>query len=224
MIYRYLVVFPKGVVRAKSMNRKLRLWRANRQCSNEVSALFYSENVFKFYSGYVHAGEDPFGPSIHRIRRCYLHLSYTPAYAEDFMQWYLSEFVKALKPSNQMLYLLIRPSVSQYDQLTPLENLSGIRFAQINTSSYYGKYDWPESDDELDWDQSNPTSRLQYRQKLERYMMSDGKSKAQITKNLGNTYCFEPALTVHLWGKALENAQMHGGWTDDGGLYEFLRI
>ncbi|KAL8707058.1 MAG: hypothetical protein Q9225_007847, partial [Loekoesia sp. 1 TL-2023] len=225
MIYRYIVRFRKGVVKAAKMSPRLQLWLVNRRFLNEASALFYSENVFKFYSGYVQPGEDPFGPHLSRVQRCFLHLKWTWSNAMAFMQWYLTEFVKALMPKKDLRYLLVRIAPQQLGQLEPLEHLSGIELAQIEISytwdrlSYY-RIVGPKSA----WATAHPPRRNRYHQLLERLMMSDGKSQTRVRNSLRSYYNAEPVLSTFLSGEALQRAKLHGGWTEEGDLFDFFHL
>lgn len=225
MIYRYIVRFRKGVVKAAKMSPRLQLWLVNRQFFNEASALFYSENVFKFYSGYVQPGEDPFGPNISRVQRCFLHLKWTYFNATVFMQWYLTEFVNAFMPRKDLRYLLVRIIPQQLAQLKPLEQLSGIELAQIEIAYTFDRFNYYRTvGPKYIWATSHPPERKKYHQLLERLMMSDGKSEAPVRNSLNRYYNAEPALTTSLSGEALQHAKSHGGWTEEGDLFDLFHL
>ncbi|KAL8644476.1 MAG: hypothetical protein Q9210_007237, partial [Variospora velana] len=132
IVYRNFTHFPRGVVRAKSLPTRLRLFLVNRQLHHEASALFYASNVFKFYSAHVLPGDDPFGPNLTRIRNCFVHLNGTDLDALGFLTWYVKEFVNALLPRNALECLLLRVLPNQLSVTDPLQRLRGIAFAQVH--------------------------------------------------------------------------------------------
>ncbi|KAL8798056.1 MAG: hypothetical protein Q9182_006994 [Xanthomendoza sp. 2 TL-2023] len=231
MIYRYVVRFPNGVVRTTKTRSRLQLWHVNRQVYDEASAIFYHVNTFKFFSCYVRKGEDPFGPRLDRIERCYLHLAWTQntKRGRAFIQWFVKEFATALLPWKRLKYLIVRVANFQLEDIKPLEWLAGIDFVLIDTRFFkcfpagtaiaYSVERWPSS-----WCFST-RRQTRLEQRLERLMMSDGKSHRSVLKSLGEAYASDPALSTQLSGPALQIAQRCGGWADDDQqLYDFLGV
>ncbi|KAL8682885.1 MAG: hypothetical protein Q9186_001131 [Xanthomendoza sp. 1 TL-2023] len=218
MIYRYIVRFPKGVVRTtKPTKSRLQLWYVNHQIYDEASAIFYSINTFKFISGYVRKGEDPFGPRLDRIERCYLHVALTrdTKRGNAFTQWFIKEFATALLGWKSLKYLIVRISDFQFDVIKPLQWLTGIDFVLIHTCHfrYMGRRPGLFID-----------HVTRQEQRLERLMMSDGKSKTALMEGLGEVYMTDLPLSTELRGQALQKAQRHGGWANSHQLYDFLGV
>ncbi|KAL8695707.1 MAG: hypothetical protein Q9201_007979 [Fulgogasparrea decipioides] len=238
MIYRLIVRFPKGVVKAKNLSSRLQLFLVNRQFFIEASALFYTENTFTFYSCYVTQGTDPFGSNLHRIQRCLLHLSSTYFTYAAFIKWFCEEFVNAVSPQHQLRYLVVRAISHHLGVLTPLDGLNGIDLVQIDVGlpifSYwatnlgphpsmaryktsYKRYvidQWP-----------SPANKWGYQQQLERRMMSGGsKQQERVIDDCDEDYVSNPPLSTDLSGQALQNAKASGGWVGNDELYKFLGI
>ncbi|KAL8846108.1 MAG: hypothetical protein Q9221_008776 [Calogaya cf. arnoldii] len=100
MIYSYIVYYPKCLVRHEiqyhSSHHQIQPWLVNRQFYFESTAILYRVNTFKFFSGYVREGDDPFGPNLDRIERCYLHLAATRKSSNAFLKWFVDEFAAAV--------------------------------------------------------------------------------------------------------------------------------
>ncbi|KAL8787668.1 MAG: hypothetical protein Q9213_002099 [Squamulea squamosa] len=221
MIYRYIVRFANGVVRTTKTKTRLQLWLVNRQFYDESSELFYHENTFKFYSCYVRTGEDPFGPRLDRIERCYLHLALTRRSGKAFLQWFINEFAMAVTAANNLKYLLVRMTDYQLDCVKQLEQLSKIRFALVHLdweTYFVNRRFYPESRYDLGY------QRTQFEQRLERLMMRDGKSETAVVEGLSHGYVSSPLLSTELTGQALQLAQSCGGWADVQPFYHFLGI
>ncbi|KAL8678530.1 MAG: hypothetical protein Q9224_007107, partial [Gallowayella concinna] len=218
MIYRYIVRFPKGVVRTTNPTKsRLQLWYVNRQIYDEASAIFYHINTFIFYSDCVRKGEDPFGPRLDRIERCYLNLAWTQdtKRGNEFAQWFVKEFVTALLGWKSLKYFIVRIMDFQFDIIEPLQWLTGIDFVFIDRG--YFSHLWRDG---LSIVHIPPRE-----QRLERLMMSDGtKTKRAILESLGEVYVSDPPLSTQLSGRALQKAQRHGGWANLEQLYDFLGI
>lgn len=239
MIYRHFIRFPKGVLKAKHMSSRLQLFLVNRQLFTEASALFYADNVFKFYSAYVSRGQDPFGFNLTRIRKCFLHLNGTHPNAYDFFSWYIKEFADALVKSNSLEYLLLRILPHQLQQLSPLEKINNIKFVQIDLVAWSDApyYAWPFRRQYLSlWGKYDTLMRgpqqKRHVQLLERLMMSDGKAATEVeirdriakAMEKKNSYTIEPPLSISLTGDALQEAKVHGGWADGNALYTYLGV
>ncbi|KAL8717423.1 MAG: hypothetical protein Q9181_008331 [Wetmoreana brouardii] len=242
MIYRHIVRFPKGVVKAKKLSTRLQLFLVNRQFFIEASALFFTENTFTFYSCYVTQGTDPFGCNLHRIQRCLLHLSSTYFSYGDFIRWFCEEFVNAVSPQHQLKYLVVRAISQHLSQLMPLDGLNGIDFVQIDVGepvySYWAtnlgphpsmvRYRASSKRYVIDhW--PSPPNKWGIQQQLERMMMSgestDSKQlRRKVTDGLDQDYVSNPPLSTHLSGQALQNAKAFGGWLGNDELYKFLGI
>ncbi|KAL8768852.1 MAG: hypothetical protein Q9209_005033 [Squamulea sp. 1 TL-2023] len=223
MIYRYIVRFTNGVIRTTKTKTRLQLWLVNRQFYDESSALFYHENTFKFYSCYVRTGEDPFGPRLDRIERCYLHLALTRRSGKAFLHWFVDEFATAVAASNNLKYLLVRMTDYQLDCVKPLEQLSKIPFALVHR-------DWEtyfvNGPSYLESRHGLSHQRTGFEQRLERLMMRDRESETAIVEGLSHDYAYvsSPTLSTELTGQALQLAQSRGGWADVQHLYQFLGI
>ncbi|KAL8811830.1 MAG: hypothetical protein Q9223_007445 [Gallowayella weberi] len=222
MIYRYVVRFPKGVVRLTRTQvmwgfAELQLWYVNRQFYDEASAIFYHINTFKFNSREVVYGNDPFGPRLDRIERCYLHLAGTEdtEREEAFNQRFVHDFATALLSWKNPKYLVVRVSDFQFELIKPLEWLAGIDFVMIDTPHFTSFPPWSY------FSTRQVTSR---EQRLERLMMSDGNSENAIMESLGEVYVSDPPLSTQLSGPALQNAKRCGGWANDDQLYDFLGV
>lgn len=226
MIYSYVVSYPKGLVRLeihKIHSHSIQSWHVNRQFYHECSALFYRVNTFKFCSGYVRTGDDPFGPRLDRIERCYLHLALTRQSSNPFLKWFVDEFAAAVAPVKNLKCLIVRMAEHQKDCIRPLELLSGIQFAQVQLGQIYpyqsrfrgkcGDLIYLEGKEKTD-----------YEQRLERLLMNDGRPEKDVLAGLGHTYVSEPPLSTDLTGEALQEAQRRGGWADDYHLFDFLGI
>ncbi|KAL8925688.1 MAG: hypothetical protein Q9208_003371 [Pyrenodesmia sp. 3 TL-2023] len=237
MVYGHFVHFPRGVVKAKTMNSRLRPFLVNRQLFTEASALFYACNVFNFYSAYVSGGEDPFGFDLTRIRKCFLHLTGTHPGAYDFLTWYLKEFADALVKRHSLECLLLRVSPRQLHQIETLAALRGIEFVQVNViesrewlSGWLGPH--LQSLPVRHHPSMMGPTQLRLCQLLERLMMSDGSAAAEndIRKRAlkaeerKEKYVANPALSVQLRGEAAQLAKRHGGWADPYALYRYLDI
>ncbi|KAL9025001.1 MAG: hypothetical protein Q9180_007754, partial [Flavoplaca navasiana] len=226
MIFSYLVYHRTGLIRYE-IHRKhgspIQRWNVNRQFYREISALFYHVNTFKFFSGHVRTGMDPFGPRLDRIERCYLHLSLTRESSNAFLKWFVDEFVTAVARAKNLKYLIVRMAEHQKDCVQSLELLSGFRFAQVQLGQIrmfrtvsHGKYGRVEY-------LGKPECRV-YEQRLERLMMNNGKPEKEVLAGLGNTYEAEPSLSTDLTGEALQKAQQQGGWDDEMDLFRFLGV
>ncbi|KAI4112953.1 MAG: hypothetical protein LQ345_005978 [Seirophora villosa] len=230
MVYRNFARYPRGVVKAKSMPTRLQPFLANRKLYDEASKLFYAENVFKFYSIYVAPGIHPFGPSLTRIRKCFMHLNGTDLAATAFIARYVEEFVTALLPHHALKYLLIRLLPLQ---LVPpleesLERLRGITFAQIHLTMTSDRrlYTWrPPSTYALPSAilQNVPLALRRRQQYLERAMMSEP-TRPRIPMAQTGGYVTDPRLTVYLKDPELRTAQMTGGWRSRLELYTYFGI
>ncbi|KAL8684302.1 MAG: hypothetical protein Q9218_008348 [Villophora microphyllina] len=238
MIYRYVVRFPKGVVKAKKISSKLQLFLANRQFFLEASAIFFAENTFTFYSCYVQAGSDPFGPRPDRIQRCLLHLSSTQSDRNDFLLWFNREFVRAVTPNHSLKYLIIRVAFMQLAVCAALSNLSGIEYAQVDLgcppkmpsthpsllrNQVKGKF--------LDqWRGSGEGRKDCFQQMLERMLMYEGRPRPDnvsweiFHECCEGEYVREPCLTMGKQGEGLTVAKKKGGWQHNHELYDFLKI
>lgn len=226
MIYSHLVYHRTGLVRYelhRLHGSSVQSWNVNRQFYREISALFYHVNTFKFCSGHVRTGMDPFGPRLDRIERCYLHLSLTRESSNTFLKWFVDEFVTAVAKAKHLKYLVVRMAEHQKDCVQSLELLSGIRFAQVQlgqahlypalTRGHYGVVEYL-------WDKR----RTVYEQRLERLLMNNGRTKKEVLAGLGNIYETEPRLSTDLTGEALQEAQERGGWGLNFGLFGFLDV
>ncbi|KAL8955759.1 MAG: hypothetical protein Q9193_006504 [Seirophora villosa] len=230
MVYRNFARFPRGVVKAKSMPTRLQPFLANHKLYDEASKLFYAENVFKFYSLYVAPGIDPFGPSLIRIHKCFMHLNGTDLAATAFIARYVEQFVTALLPHHALKYLLIRLLPLQ---LVPpleesLERLRGITFVQIHltTKSDRPLYNWrpPSAYTLLSAIlQIVPPALRRRQQYLERAMMSEPTGQ-RIPMAQNGGYVADPRLTVYLKDPELRTAQMTGGWRSRVELYVYFGI
>ncbi|KAL8643526.1 MAG: hypothetical protein Q9226_008308 [Calogaya cf. arnoldii] len=229
MIYSYIVYYPKGIVRHEihqhHSHYQIQPWLVNRQFYLESTALLYRVNTFKFFSGYVREGDDPFGSYLDRIERCYLHLAATRKSSNAFLKWFVDEFAAAVGPAGKLRYLIVRMAEHQKDCIQPLEPLSGIRYAQVQLGRVY---EIPRN-----FRHRGPCRRLIYRagiektvyeQRLERLLMTDGTPEKEVLAGLGDTYVSEPPLSTDLTGEALQEAQKRGGWADDYHLFKFLGI
>ena len=220
-----MVYYPKGLVRYEIHRRQsflIQSWLVNRQFYREFSALFYHVNTFKFHSG---TGDDPFGPRLDRIERCYLHLAKTRQSSNAFLKWFVDEFAAAAAPAGNLKYLIVRMAEHQKHCVQPLELLSGIRFAQIQVGQVIH---FPQS---VRFRQpsggliyhSGP-QKTGYEQRLERALMSDKGSEEGALAEVGHAYVSEPPLSTDLTGEALQEAQRWGGWADEYDLFRFLGI
>ena len=226
MIYSYLVYHRTGLVRYEIHRvhwHSVQSWNVNRQFYREISALFYHVNTFKFCSGHVRTGMDPFGPRLDRIARCYLHLSLTRESSNAFLKWFVDEFVTAVAKAKNLKYLVVRMAEHQKACVQSLEFLSGIRFAQVQlgqvhlwpaiTRGHYGVIEYL-------WDKR----RTVYEQRLERLLMNNGRPKKEVLAGLGKVYEAEPLLLTDLTGDALQEAQERGGWGGFFGLFGFMGV
>ncbi|KAL8993131.1 MAG: hypothetical protein Q9188_007404 [Gyalolechia gomerana] len=222
-IYRHIVHFPTGVIKAPSMSPRLSLYLVSRQFHTEASKVFYTENVFHLQSDTAEKGQDPFGPALHRAQRCVLNLRLTAPFEWDFIEWYLTAFVAALSPKHELQSLLIIATPYQVERFMPLEKLSGVDLAQIDVAPPYYEY-WFRGSPKTGWTWFLPYDmpKYPYQQHLERLMMSDGKSAEKIKEGLGKEYQVEPALTTALEGEELKHAKMCGGWPGTGELITLL--
>ncbi|KAL8883590.1 MAG: hypothetical protein Q9192_007090 [Flavoplaca navasiana] len=226
MIYSYLVYHRTGLIRYeihRTHGSPIQRWNVNRQFYREISALFYHVNTFKFFSGHVRTGMDPFGPRLDRIERCYLHLSLTRESSNAFIKWFVDEFVTAVARAKNLKYLIVRMAEHQKESAQSLEHLSGLRFAQVQLGQVHmyrtvshGKYGRVEYFGKLE-------SRV-YEQRLERLMMNNGKPEKEVLAGLGDTYGAEPPLSTDLTGEALQKAQQQGGWNNEMDLFIFLGV
>ncbi|KAI4219044.1 MAG: hypothetical protein L6R36_008599 [Xanthoria steineri] len=228
MIYSYMVYYPKGLVRYEIHRRHsipIQSWLVNRQIYLEFSALFYRVNTFRFHSGYVRTGDDPFGPRLDRVERCYLHLAKTRQSSNAFLKWFVDEFVAAVAPAGNLKYLIVRMADHQKDCVQPLELLSGIRFALIQVGQVHHfpqivRFRGPSG--ALIY--SSGPQKAGYEQRLERALMSDNGPEPGPLATFDSTYVSEPPLSTDLTGEALQEAQRGGGWADDYHLFRFLGI
>ncbi|KAI4234894.1 MAG: hypothetical protein LQ352_008144, partial [Teloschistes flavicans] len=240
MIYRYVVRFPKGVVKAKTMSPRLRIFLASRRFFHEASGLFYKENSFIFASCYVHKGDDPFGPRLDRIERCLLHLSSTQSHCNDFLWWYNRNFVDAVSPNHNLRFLIIRSTLEQLETCNPLLALSGINYVQVDVglprvfsghlqfhpnlmrNTMMGCY--------LDiWEGRGDGIKGMPQQLLERLLMYQHKVRPEeetqrIFEACKEHYVYKPRLRVGLGAERLRAAKKRGGWRGNHELYEFLGI
>ena len=214
MIYSYLVYHRTGLVRYeihRIHGSSIQSWSVSRQYYREISALFYHVNTFKFCSGHVRTGMDPFGPRLDRIARCYLHLSLTRESSNAFLKWFVDEFVTAVAKAKNLKYLVVRMAEHQKDSVLPLESLSGLRLAQVQLGSITPFVPpFRGLNGMLHYFKGNDKSV--YQQRMERLLMNDGRPKEEVLAGLGHTYQFEPPLATDLTGEALREAQRRGGW------------
>ncbi|KAL8884031.1 MAG: hypothetical protein Q9215_007833 [Flavoplaca cf. flavocitrina] len=226
MIYSYLVYHRTGLVRYEIHRvhwHSVQSWNVNRQFYREISALFYHVNTFKFCSGHVRTGMDPFGPRLDRIERCYLHLSLTRESSNAFVKWFVDEFVTAVAKAKNLKYLIVRMAEHQKESAQSLELLSGLRFAQVQLGQVrmyravsHGKYGRVEYFGKPEW--------RGYEQRLVRLMMNNGKPEKEVLAGLGNTYEARPSLSTDRTGEALQKAQQQGGWNNEMDLFMFLGV
>ncbi|KAI4283774.1 MAG: hypothetical protein L6R38_001939 [Xanthoria sp. 2 TBL-2021] len=228
MIYSYVVYYPKGLVRHEiheKHSNQIQSWLVNREFYHEFSALFYRLNTFKFHSGYVRTGDDPFGPRLDRIERCYLHLAMTRQSSNAFLKWFVDEFAAAVALAENLKYLIVRMAEHQKDCVQSLEPLSGIQFAQVQVGRVYR---YPRNvrgrGPRGGLIYFSGQEKTGYEQRLERLLMNDGRPEKDVLAGLGHTYVSEPPLSTDLTGEALEEAQRRGGWADDYHLFDFLGI
>ena len=212
------------------MSKRLTPFLVNRQMLDETSTLFYNDNVFKFLSGYVRSGEDPFGFNLDRMKRCLLSISggFRARYEESeiVLKWFISEFVNALKPKHSMRYLLIPTQAKYLHLFQPFETLHGIHLVQVDTTLIrFGRSFLPPRYGRVVLNRSR-----NYEQLLERLMMSDGTQGAEIYQSLSENYIEHPAISVHSASEKFEGAKANGGWASTFGqpphhsLYEFLNL
>ncbi|KAL9602844.1 MAG: hypothetical protein Q9219_001539 [cf. Caloplaca sp. 3 TL-2023] len=231
-VYRYVVYFPRGVVKARSTKTRLQLFQVNQQIYDEASEIFFSENVFRFYAAFVQTGEDPFGLHLNRIKRCFLRLDGRSSYNDAFSYWFIREFVNAMCPKHNLKYLLVKVNATQLNVAQKLERLCNIDFVQIDVghwTRYYvyhfqtGQRIYTQQCVKTVFDKS-PSGPLNHWQFLERVMMSDGHSNHIISSTLKEDYDSSIALSTNLRGKVLLYAQRHGGWRSGQDLYSFLGV
>ncbi|KAL8671207.1 MAG: hypothetical protein Q9168_004282 [Polycauliona sp. 1 TL-2023] len=232
MIYSYLVYYPSGLIRYDRRHARAHvkndLWLVSRQFYHEYTALYYRVNTFKFYSGYVRTGMDPFGPRLDRIERCYLHLSHTRESSNPFIKWFVDEFAAAVAPAKNLKYLILRMAEHQKDCIKLLERISGLRFAQVELGKIYLFGPPLLSRDGVCGHVEYDLQKSGYEQRLERIWMRDGKKKL-AEKSLPkptDTYSTEPPLATNLNGPALQEARKMGGWRwpERFDLFQFLGI
>ncbi|KAL9576501.1 MAG: hypothetical protein Q9212_007047 [Teloschistes hypoglaucus] len=246
MIYRYLVSFPKGVIKADAPSHSLNIFLANRRFFNEASALFYAENTFIIYSCYTRlCDEPPFSPRLDRIQRCLLHLSSTQNHRNAFLSWFNKSFVDALTPNHSLKFLIIRVTLGQFDTLDPLIRLSGIEYAQVDLGQpppwRFDIRAHPNMVRDrsmgifLDrWDGNRAGFKSVSQQMLERSLMreasptrsSGGEETCRIDDLIGSAldYVWEPTLAMGLEPGKLREAKEKGGWRRNFELYDFLGI
>lgn len=177
-------------------------------------------------------GEQPFGPRLDRIERCYLHLAHTPDCARALHQWcgklYLPRFVvkfaRALYHEKKMRYLVVRIDLDQLDDnIGALVRLpAGIDFVQVYIGLPIIRF--VNGDFSVLIRYNSGLQKTSHEQRLERLMMRDGRSRRLILDRLSQVYVSDTPLSTRLAGQALHDAQTHGGWADDGLLYKFLGI
>ncbi|KAL9023373.1 MAG: hypothetical protein Q9196_007241, partial [Gyalolechia fulgens] len=222
-IYRHFVHFPTGVIKAPSMSPRLALYLVSRQFHTEASQIFFAENVFHLQSDTAEEGQDPFGPTLARAQRCIVNLRLTPPFEWGIIERYLTSFVAALSPKHELQCLLIIATPYQVERLSPLEKLSGIRFAQIDVAPAFYEYWFHGSPHTgFTWFLPYDAPKVPYQQLLERLMMSDGNSADTIKQGVTGAYHAEPPLTTSLEGEELSHAQLHGGWAATGELINLL--
>ncbi|KAL9581491.1 MAG: hypothetical protein Q9203_005868 [Teloschistes exilis] len=244
MIYRYIVSFPNGVVKAKKLSPRLNIFLANRRFLNEASTFFYATNTFIFYSCYVRRGDNPFGPRLDRIQRCLLHLSSTQNHRNAFLYWFNKNFVDALTLNYKLQYLIIRVTIGQLDTLEPLLLLSNIGYAQVDvgqpppTCPGTGIPAHPNlaRNERMGlyrdrWEGNGGGCKSVSQQMLERMLMCDVRPRSQEeTEKMDEfsivplDYVSEPALVVGLEPGRLSEVKEQGGWRRNFELYDFLGI
>ncbi|KAL8838726.1 MAG: hypothetical protein Q9170_002028 [Blastenia crenularia] len=193
------------------MNPRLQLFLVSKQFYNEASAVFFAENVFRFYSANVKSKKNPFGLQVSRVRCCYLQLSWNPD--PEFLFRYLQAFVKVLRLKKDLQYLLVTINDQRLSSISALETLNNIHFVQIDMIDVI-----------VDYVSFTDSRQGNYRQLLERSMMSDGSVQKAIRETLPETYSNTPALQPHLRGEFLDLAKRDGGWRYGHDLFEYLHF
>ncbi|KAL8630433.1 hypothetical protein Q9189_003854 [Teloschistes chrysophthalmus] len=248
MIYRYVVSFPKGVVKTNSLSPHLNIFLANRRSFAEASTLFYALNTFILYSCYTLLDSDPFGTRrLDRIQRCLLHLSSTQNHRNAFLFWFNKTFVDALTTpkKHSLKFLIIRVTMGQLSTLEPLLLSGSIEYAQVDLGwppsalvpeitgrPHLARNEWMGL--YLDrWEGNREGLKCPSQQMVERVLMCEGsptrwwgggETTCEINDVISRGYVCDPALAVGLETGRLREAREKGGWRGNFELYDFLGV